>query len=207
MNAIENKAAELRSQLGGTIFVFPIDEQDPFSKYAVVVYAGGMYHTYPETENISVAAVGVQTILEQFKKHGEDVSFEKDVRFVSFEAQVNGPDLTMRRLRKENISKPVFQKDVDFTEGDEGATELISARGLLKFSYLQMVEDKNHKAFLFMNEYYKLLAMRKYGKTAAAIRQEVKRMSKDQAIRWIERTYKSYVHDDVEIMDIFQRTV
>ena len=56
-----------------------------------------------------------------------------------------------------------------------------------------------------MVEFYQLLAMRKYGKTVAAIKQEVRRMGKDQAIKWIEQTHKKYIHDDMEIMNIFNR--
>lgn len=78
---------------------------------------------------------------------------------------------------------------------------IISARGLLKFSYIEMVDEKNPKASRFMNEYYKLLATRKYGKTAVAIKQEVRKMSKDQAFRWLEQTFEKYVHDDMEIMN------
>ena len=206
-NAIEKKAAELREHLGGTIFAFPIDEQDPFSKFTVVMYLGGSYHIYPEAESISVAALGVQTILEQFKKLGADVDFEKDVRLVSYEAQINAPDVTMRRLKKENVTRTIFQYSEEVTEGSEETGELLSARGLLKLLYLQMVEDENPKSIIFMAEYYKLLATRKYGKTASAIRQEVRRMTKNQAIRWIENTYKKYVREDMEVFNMLQSVI
>ena len=51
-----------------------------------------------------------------------------------------------------------------------------------------------------MDKYYQLLATRKYGKTAAAIKQEVRKMSKDQVVGWLEQTYEKYVHDGMEIM-------
>lgn len=204
MNAIKEKAVELQEQLGGSIFAFPIDEQDPFSKYAVVVYVGGLYHTYPTAENISGAALGVKTILEEFKKIGQDVSFEKDVRLVSYQAQVDAPDVTMRRLKKGNFDGPALQEGNDFHKGDKETGELVSARGVLKLSYLEMVDNNNPKAIWFMDEYYKLLAMRKYGKTASAIKQEVKRMGKGQAVKWIEQTYQRFIRDDMEIMNIMQ---
>ncbi len=101
---IEKKAEELRKQLGGIIFAFPIDEVDPFSKYAVVMYAGGMYHIYPDAADISLAAVGVKTILEQLELHGEDADYQRNVRFISCEAQMNAPSVTMRRLKKDNTT-------------------------------------------------------------------------------------------------------
>ncbi|MNW41402.1 hypothetical protein D3C74_185390 [compost metagenome] len=142
--------------------------------------------------------------MEGFKANGWDSDYERNVRFISYQAQLDAPSVTMRKLKKENLSKPVFQEneDVILRNGEEG--HLISARGLLKFSYMEMVTEKNPKAIQFMNEYYKLLAMRKYGKTAAAIRQEVNRMAKDQALKWIEKTQERYIHDDTEIMNIMK---
>lgn len=70
-----------------------------------------------------------------------------------------------------------------------------------------MVNDNNPKSILFMNEYYKLLAMRKYGKTAAAIKQEVHEMGKDQAFRWLEQTYKKFIYNDMEIINILNNLV
>ena len=73
---------------------------------------------------------------------------------------------------------------------------------LLILSYLLMIDKKNLKASRCMDEYYKLLATRKYGKTAAAIKQEVRKMGKGKAIKWLEQTYKKYVYDDMEIIGI-----
>lgn len=106
-NAIK-KAKDLRKRVGGTIFAFPINEKDPQSKYAVVVYAGGKYHVYPSASDISEAGVGIRTILEEFKKIGYPVNYEKDVRFVTYEAQVNAPDVTMKRLRDANKTGEMF---------------------------------------------------------------------------------------------------
>lgn len=63
-----------------------------------------------------------------------------------------------------------------------------------------MVEEGNQKACQFMEHYYRLLAMRKYGKTAAAIRQEVRKMGKDQVLGWLEQTFEKYIHNDMEVM-------
>lgn len=96
---IIRKTKKLMDELGGTIFAFPVEEENPFSKYAVVVYAGGKYHVYPEAGNISLAATGVLTIIEEFNKIGKRVTYQKDARLISHSAQINASDVTMRRLR------------------------------------------------------------------------------------------------------------
>lgn len=208
-NAFESQAVLtaklLRENLGGTIFAFPIEESNPFSTYAVVVYAGEKYFVYPRATNISEAALGVTTILEMLKKSGTNVNYEKDVRFISYQAQIDAPDITMRRLKKKGTSKPFFEKGKDIAEGNKETGEAISARGVVKLCYLEMMEKNNPKATQFMNEYYKLLATRKYGKTAAAIKQEVYRMGKDQVARWIEETFKNYIRDNMEVFNILNR--
>ena len=196
------RAKQLKEQFGGTIFSFPIEESNPFSAYAVVMYAGGQYFAYPDATDISMASAGVLILLEELKKIGQDANYERNVRLVSYQAQMDAPSTVMHRLKKENASKPIYSGD-DYKEATEEAEDQISARGVLKFSYVTMVEDKKPKATQFMDEYYKLLAMRKYGKAASAIKQEVHRMGKDQAIKWIEQTYEKYIHDDMEIMNIF----
>ena len=97
--AIET-AKSLRKQLGGTIFAFPIKADNPFSSYAVVVYADGKYFVYPEAAGISEAATGVMTILEEFKKIGMAKDYNEDVRMVSYQAQMDAPSVVMRRLKR-----------------------------------------------------------------------------------------------------------
>ncbi|MFR9710776.1 hypothetical protein ACL02P_15515 [Paenibacillus sp. MB22_1] len=97
--AIQAKAKDIRERVGGTIFGFPIKEDDPFSEYAVVLFAGGKYHLYPKAGDISHAAIGVLTLFESLKEAGLTTSFEKDVRLVSYDAQLNAPDVRMRRLK------------------------------------------------------------------------------------------------------------
>lgn len=101
---ITSTAKSLRAKFGGTIFAFPIEENNPFSTYAVVVYAGGKYFVYPEASNISDAALGVTTILREFKKIGEAVDYERNVRFISYQTQMDAPNVTMRRLKKDSTN-------------------------------------------------------------------------------------------------------
>lgn len=203
-NQIKNRAREIHKQLGGKVFCFPIHEDDPHSKYAVVVHLGeDNFNAYPKPLTIEEAASGILEVLEGFKSAGLDYDYERNVRFVSYQAQIDAPSVTMRRLKKGNVSRPYLEQGVDvMPKEDEPGEYLFSARGLLKWTYLEMVDEKNQKAIQFMGEYYKLLAMRKYGKTAAAIKQEVRRMTKDQAIAWIEKTHKRFIHDDSEIINI-----
>jgi hypothetical protein len=202
---IIDTAKQMRESLGGTIFSFPTEPDNPFSPYAIVVYAGERYFVYPEATDISTAAVGVLTILDEFKKNGIDADYDRNVRLVSCQPQVDAPSTVMKRLKKENHFTPHFLEGKDYMKGTDGEEELISARGLLKLSYIQAVEEKNPKAIQFMSEYYKLLATRRYGKTAAAIKQEVNKMGKGQAFRWLEQTFEKYIKDDMEVMDLLNR--
>lgn len=104
---IKVRAENMRKELGGTIFAFPVEEENPFPKYAVVMFVGGEYKVFPETANIEEAATGILIILEQMQKEGHDVNYTKDVRFVNYQAQIDAPSVTMRRLKKENVSKPI----------------------------------------------------------------------------------------------------
>lgn len=204
--AIEEKAKELRGRVGGTIFSFPINETDPFSKYAVAVYTGSGYNIYPEPLSIEEAAAGVYETLKGFKSIGLDDNYERNVRFVSYDAQMDAPNVTMRRLKKENVSRPLLKKGADVMENpDDPEGYLFSSRGLLKWTYIEMMDNKTPKAIQFMEEYYKMLAGMRYGKTAAAIKQEVRRLSKEEAIAWIEKTHARYVKDGSVIIGIMQR--
>lgn len=203
---IESKAAAIRAAYGGTIFSFPVNKNDPFSEYAVAVYTGSEYKVYGESMPIEEASAGIFGILEGYKKIGIDPDYDTHVRLVSYEAQVNAPSVTMRRLKKTKgtfqVLNPVFENGVDVHIGDGEEEFYFSARGLIKYSYIEMVNEKNPKAIKFMDEYYGLLASKKYGKTAAAIRQEVRRMGRNEALKWIENTYSKYIHDDQEVKNI-----
>ncbi|MBB6692336.1 hypothetical protein H7B90_13070 [Cohnella xylanilytica] len=207
---IEQMAREMQQRLGGKIFVFPIRDGDPFSHYAIAIDVGaGQFKMYEDSFSINEAAACLLTLIDSLKSEGFEVEYERDVRFVSYGAQMNAPDVTMRRIRNTpgafKPSSQLMEKGADVRpnpEDPEGV--LLSARGILKFCLLEMM-DKNPKGALFMGEYFKLLASRRYGKTAAAIKQEVRRMSKHEAVQWAERTYTRYISNDRDIMDIFQR--
>lgn len=205
------KAQDIRAQRGGTIFSFPIREEDPTSPYAVVVFTGGMFHVYPEAENIQVAAIGVQTLLEEMKERGYSKDYETDVRFWSYEAQLNAPDVTMRRIKKV-MERPTAGNPCDWDYQPKGGSAStgeedyeVSGRGALKLAFAEMRETNHHAATELVNEYFKLLSMRRYGKTAAAIKQEVRRMSTADAMKWIDKTFKRYMGDGSEIISIFNR--
>lgn len=210
MNSIESKARETQQRLGGKIFVFPINDDDPFSHYVIAIDVGaGQFKTYEDALTINDAAACLKELIDSMNAEGFVVNYERDVRFTFNEAQMNAPDVTMRRIKKTpgafKSSSPLMEKGADVRpnpEDPEGV--LLSARGILKFCLLEMM-DKNPKGALFMGEYFKLLASRRYGKTAAAIKQEVRRMSKHEAVQWAERTYARYISNDRDIMDIFQR--
>lgn len=96
---IENAKA-IREQLGGTIFAFPIEPENPFSTYAVVVYAGNQYFVYPEATDITEAAAGIMTVLEEFKKIGLVKDYNTDVRMITYKTQLDAPSVIMRRLKR-----------------------------------------------------------------------------------------------------------
>ena len=94
------EAKNLRKQLGGTIFAFPIEPDEPFSSYAVVVYAEGQYFVYPEATDITEAAAGIMVILDEFKRIGLAKNYDKDVRLVNYQPQMDAPSVVMRRLKR-----------------------------------------------------------------------------------------------------------
>lgn len=101
---MEQKAIEaakkLREHLGGTVFAFPIDPYNEFSEYAVVVYESEQYFVYPETEDISTAALCITVLLDEFKRIGKPKDFDKEVRLVTFKKQMDAPSVVMRRLKR-----------------------------------------------------------------------------------------------------------
>jgi len=93
------KAKQIRESLGGTLFAFPIEESNPFSAYAVVMYAGGKYITYPDTTNLSEASAGILLILKELKKRGLDANYERNVRIISYQAQMDSSSTVMHKLK------------------------------------------------------------------------------------------------------------
>ena len=100
--AIEN-AKRLKKQFGGTIFAFPIEEENPFSPYSIVVFHQGMYFPFPDATDLSEAALGVNTLLEEMRKNGMDDDYERNVRLILHQAQKDAPSTVMRRLKKKHL--------------------------------------------------------------------------------------------------------
>lgn len=100
---IEKEAKEIKGSHGGKIFAFPIDKADPFSKYAFTVYVGGgKFLTYPDfAPDIQTAALYCAKGMDLLRKNGIEIVYDRDVRLVTYEAQINAPDVVMRRLRNE----------------------------------------------------------------------------------------------------------
>lgn len=96
---LENKAKELKREMGGKIFTFPIEEDDPFSKFGFVAYYGKKYLVFEELMDITEVAQGILEMSNFFKRNGIKIKYEEDVRFVVYEAQKNAPSVTMKRLR------------------------------------------------------------------------------------------------------------
>jgi hypothetical protein len=94
-------------------------------------------------------------------------------------------------------------KGIDITPKENGQEGYdISSRGILKAAYLAALEDQGTRGTLIMDEYFKLLASRRYGKTITAIKQELQLMTQAEGLAWIERTYASYISDELTIQAI-----
>ena len=97
------KARQLKESMGGTIFAFPNEKDSPFSSYTVVMCAMGRYFVYPHATDISEAATGIHTILEELKRNGMDADYERNVRLILYQAQADAPSTVMRRLKKGSV--------------------------------------------------------------------------------------------------------
>ncbi|MFI8709841.1 hypothetical protein ACIGHG_22945 [Bacillus sp. NPDC077411] len=199
LTAIQEQARLYQKQLGGEIFAFPVEEENPHSLYAVVVYAGDKFHVFSEAVTIEEAGVGIHTILDSFEKEGIKKDYKTAVRFMTGEPQLNAPNVTMRRLKKKQT---VVSSDNNSDFINQNGEYLLSARGVLIFSYLSMVDEQLPKAIQFMNKYYRTLAARGYGKSAAGIKKEVNRMDKDQAVNWLKQTFDKYLGNGDEVIRI-----
>jgi len=212
MNTAEiiKRSTAIREQQGGQIFAMPLDEADPNSKYVISMYAGDEIHVFPDVVDISEAAVAVVHILDALKEEGLDSDYARNVRFAMTEAQLNSPDVRMHELKGgagvTMLRPQPIGANADFTKREDGSEGVeVSARGLLKMCYIEMVDSQNKNAARLMEEYYKLLALNRYGKSATAIRQEVSGMSKDQVLKWIESTHARFIRDDLAFVEIFVR--
>ena len=101
-NEIRRKAKEIRKSNGGKIFAFPISEEDPFSKYAIVVETGKKLSIFPERLVVEEVAQCILVLIDTLEKNGIKVSYEQDVKFMLYDAQINSPSITMKKLRSAN---------------------------------------------------------------------------------------------------------
>ena len=98
---IIQRAKAIKKDKGGMIFAFPIEAENPFSKYVLVTDVGDCnMRVFAEELDITEAAQSILMEIEFFHKDGIELSYEKDVRFMFFEAQKNAPSIPMKRLRK-----------------------------------------------------------------------------------------------------------
>lgn len=102
IKAIKQKAKKVQKRYGGFIFAFPVEEENPFSKYAVVIDTGLKFMVFPELLDITETAQCVLEATNILNRYKPNVTYEKDVRFIFHEAQKNAPSVTMRRLTRGN---------------------------------------------------------------------------------------------------------
>lgn len=98
----KKKTKELLNKIGGKIFVFPIKEEDPFSKFVISVSVGDEIIVFSELVDIVDAATGVLVMRELLEKNNIYTNYERDVRFVVHEPQKNASSITMKKLRDIN---------------------------------------------------------------------------------------------------------
>jgi len=79
---------------------FLLSRITPIPHTPLFVYAGGEYFVYPEATDITEAATGIMTILEEFKKIGIAKDYNTDVRMITYKAQMDAPSVIMRRLKR-----------------------------------------------------------------------------------------------------------
>lgn len=100
---IEKQAREIKNKHGGKLFAFPIEPDNPHSKYAFTIYMGkDKFCTYPELADINQVANYCLEGMKLLNSNGYETNYERDVRLISYDAQMNAPDVTMRRLRKDH---------------------------------------------------------------------------------------------------------
>lgn len=90
------------------------------------------------------------------------------------------------------VSQTDFHKQV--IDGEEEF--LMTARGVLLFSYFLWIDEKNEKAGNTIKKYCEHLAMKGYSAGKSQIWRELKQKNKDQAVEWLENTYDLYIDDD-----------
>ena len=188
-----------------------IELNQKFGKgYQVRIIHGPINQVYDkEPMNLNEAAQCAAVALDVFKNDlGETFNPDEVISITDEALEVN---------RKHDIASAQFFKDIrsgafkycqpapvpDVTKGEDDEM-LLSARGVLLFSYLTWIEEKTEPAKKFMLRYCQLLASRGYGKGATQIFREMNAMDKNSGCAWIRQTYKEYTHNDKEVIALFQ---
>ncbi|MDA8336011.1 MAG: hypothetical protein M0Z41_13690 [Peptococcaceae bacterium] len=98
--SIKQKAIDLRNRLGGTIFIFPAEAENPYSEYAMAAYVGGgKWKICPGTGEIQDVCGGLAGAIQESAAMGVHIDYNRDVRIITYPAQMNAPSVIMRRLR------------------------------------------------------------------------------------------------------------
>lgn len=162
-----------------------------------------------EPLNLYEAAQYATTAIEIYNKQFKtEYKPEEVIRITGEALQENkGYDLGSAQMIKDieshtfDLVRPEPTADIRY---DENGEMYFSARGLLLFTYITWKEEKKEPAKKFLMKYCQLLASHKYGKGATQIFNEMDKLNKDSGCEWIRQTYAKYVHDDMEIMAIYQ---
>lgn len=102
MNELISTAKDIQRECGGKIFAFPIEPDNPHSKYALVMDVGGNFKAFDKPMDVEEEAEGVLYLINLFNEENIKCTYEEDVRFIFYEAQRNAPSISMRKLKKGN---------------------------------------------------------------------------------------------------------
>lgn len=83
------KAKEIAKNTGGKIFAFPVENDNPFSQFALVVRISGKYMVFDDLLDMRGVAQGILETRKMLNKNGIKTNYDKDVRFVLYEPQKN----------------------------------------------------------------------------------------------------------------------
>lgn len=79
-------------------FAFPVEEENAFSKYAVVVNTGKTLELFSEELSVEEAAESILEIINMFERNGIKTTYEKDVKFIFYDEQMKSTSRIMKRL-------------------------------------------------------------------------------------------------------------
>jgi hypothetical protein len=81
---------------------------------------------------------------------------------------------------------------------------LLTGKGVLKLLIIAYKEDSLPKGELGIDELCKMLALRKYGKGAKAIKRDIDKMDMPEAMNWISRIWEKHVTGN-DMIELFNR--